>query len=290
MAEHGESSDARNERTPGDGPDRSSPATGHAPLPLVFRAEARTHVGLLRGSNEDAFAFDEHAGLFSVADGMGGHAGGEIASRVAVACVMEASAPLANGDEQLGRTLFRSAAERAHFELEAHGEEHPELRGLGTTLTALRSLAEGTIQLLHVGDSRAYLYRAGRLTALTTDHSWVFEQLVNPGRLTREQARTHPSGNLISNCVGGGLPDAPVADLIDVPVHAGDRVLLVTDGLTDMLPEAGIAGLCGEHTERSALVDALVQAALNAGGRDNITVMVIDAIAPVDDRALALAS
>jgi protein phosphatase len=271
---------------------RSADAEGASPtgLQLRFRAEARTHVGHVRDGNEDAFASDERAGLFCIADGMGGHAGGEIASRVAIACVMEASGPLANGDEQLGRTLFRSAAERAHFELEAHGEEHPELHGLGTTLTAFRTLPEGGIQLLHVGDSRAYLYRAGRLAALTTDHSWVFEQLVNTGALTREQARTHPRGNLISNCVGGGLADAPVADLADVTVHAGDRLLLATDGLTDMVPEAGIAALCGEHADRAALADALVQAALNAGGRDNITVLVVDVVVPVDDRALALAS
>jgi protein phosphatase len=141
-----------------------------------------------------------------------------------------------------------------------------------------------------VGDSRAYLYRVGKLTPLTTDHSWVFDEYVNPGVLTREQGRTHPNCNIISKCVGAGIPDAPAGDICEVTVRPGDRLLLATDGLTDMLPEPGIEALCGEHEDRASLADALVAAALAAGGRDNITLLVIDVVPPVDDRALALAS
>lgn len=241
---------------------------------IAVRAAARTHVGHVRQQNEDSFGCDAQAGIFCVADGLGGHAGGAVASRIARDMVMDSRRAAAAGDAELAGQLFRSAAEHAHHELLAHGAAHPRERDLGTTLTALRLLGD-TAEILHVGDSRAYRCRSYALEPLTEDHSLVFDLLRRGILATREEARAHPSCNIVTQCVGGD-PDAPVADLLVVDVVPGDRFLLVTDGLTDLVPEAGIAALCGEHEDTERLADALVEAALAAGGRDNVTVVIVD--------------
>ena len=238
------------------------------------RAAARTHAGRVRRENQDAFGCDVAAGLFCVADGLGGHAGGEAASRIVRDMVMDSARAEAAGDAALARQLFRAAAEHAHHELLAHGASHPRERDLGSTLTALR-LQGPRAEILHVGDSRAYRCRSSLLQPLTEDHSLVFDLLRRGIIATREEARAHPRSNIVTQCVGGGS-EAPVPDFVEVDVAAGDRFLLVTDGLTDLVPEAGIAALCGEHEDPERLADALVEAALAAGGRDNITVVVVD--------------
>ena len=161
---------------------------------LVLRSARRTHRGHVRANNEDSAAARDAAGLYCVADGLGGQPGGEVASRLAVAEVLKALH--ARSDEAAG-AAFRLAAAEAHDELTAYGERHPDMWGLGTTLTALRYAGGSTAQVLHVGDSRAYRYRRGVLEPLTSDHSVVFE-LVRSGQLTREQARVHPRANLVT--------------------------------------------------------------------------------------------
>lgn len=238
-------------------------------MTLALRYAARSHAGLLRTSNEDSV----YAGprLLAVADGMGGHAAGEVASAVAIAsiAVLDEDAP---GPDLLD--ALKSAALSANQHLHDMVSGDAALEGMGTTLTAI--LWGGSrLGLLHIGDSRCYLLRDGELSQITHDHSLV-QSLVDAGRISREEAETHPQRNVITNVLDGRDDLEP--DLSVREVRAGDRYLLCSDGLTG--PVASL------DTLRDALslaapqeaVDRLVQLALRGGGPDNITVVVADAI------------
>ncbi len=237
-------------------------------MTLSLRFAARSDVGLLRDGNEDS----GYAGprLLAVADGMGGQAAGEVASSVVIANL----APL--DDEIPGADLLdllAVAVERANEQLRQLVEQHPQLEGMGTTLTAL--LWSGArIGMVHVGDSRAYLLRDGQLTQITHDHTWV-QQLVDEGRITEEEADHHPQRSLLMRAIDGrGNVDL---DLSIREARPGDRYLLCSDGLSGVVSRETIEATLPKGDPEEA-VDALVQLALRGGGPDNITCIVADVV------------
>ena len=227
-------------------------------------ATLRTDIGKLRKQNEDAAWFDEARAVFAVADGMGGHLAGEVASRMAIEAVQQ----MARENERPGIAALREAVACAHETILAHAQDHIECAGMGTTLSVLW-LGENYAYIAHVGDSRIYRLREGSLTQITQDHSLV-EELVRAGLITREQARTHPRRNIITRALGTHGENEP--DLLVTDVQDGDVFLLCTDGLTGMVPDDEI-----ERTLRDcgmeAAADRLLALALDAGGRDNVTLI-----------------
>jgi protein phosphatase len=228
-----------------------------------------TDAGKVRQNNEDAMLVGdgEDETLFVVADGIGGFEAGEVASSLAVD-VLRGLHP---------DKTFKAAIGEANRRILAAGRDDEKLSGMGTTVVAIRfggTQREPLAEVAHVGDSRAYLVRAGEMNPITEDHSLVAE-LVRSGDLTRDQAAEHPQKNLITRALGAD-EDVDV-DTTVLPVDAGDRVLLCSDGLSDMVPEARISEILlesPEDPERAAR--GLLSAALEAGGNDNITVVVVD--------------
>jgi PPM family protein phosphatase len=235
---------------------------------LSLRYAARSEVGLLRDGNEDA----AYAGprLLAVADGMGGHAAGEVASAVTISSV----APLDQdvpGPDLL--SALRAAAEEANGILADVVDQHPWLDGMGTTLTAL--LWSGTrLGVVHVGDSRAYLLRDGELHQITQDHTLV-QSLIDAGRISTEEADVHPQRSLITRALDGRGEVEP--DLSIREGRRGDRYLLCTDGLTGVVSEPTIREAL-MLPDPAAAVDRLVDLALRAGGPDNVTCIVADVV------------
>lgn len=236
-------------------------------MTLVLRYAARSDRGLVRANNEDSV----YAGarLLALADGMGGHAAGEIASQL----MISALAPL-DEDEPGGDLLSKLAeATRAGNEAIAHQvEEEPDLEGMGTTLTAIL-FGGNRLGLVHVGDSRAYLMRGGQLTQITRDDTFV-QSLVDQGKITPEQAHTHPQRSLIMRALTGN--DVELT-LTVREVRVGDRYLLCSDGLSDVVSDETIATTLQEGDQGSA-ADRLIELALRSGGPDNVTVIVADVI------------
>jgi serine/threonine protein phosphatase PrpC len=223
-----------------------------------------TDPGLKRGGNEDALLLEPP--LYAVADGMGGHRAGEIASRVAVDALL-ADAPRRADSKALGRAI--RTANRAVMEA---AEKSRTRAGMGTTLTAV--MVDGThLAVAHVGDSRAYLLHEGVLERITEDHSMVAD-MVRQGTLTEEEARFHPQRSVITRALGSD-PNM-VADSFDVRAAAGDRLLLCSDGLSSMLADDVIADMLRSAPDARSAAHALVDAANRAGGYDNITVVVVD--------------
>jgi len=229
-----------------------------------------TDTGKVREHNEDSVFPDESGNtggtvVLMVADGMGGAVAGEVASRLAVQAASEAEAddPIDPADRVLaGNSAVILAT-----------EEDRSLAGMGTTLTLVQLDPAGNAQFAHVGDSRAYLLRGAELSQITTDHSLVGE-LVSLGRITKEEARNHPHRHLVTRVLGLG----PISvDTEQLKLEASDRILLCSDGLTDMVTDAMIEEIlsAGEGVEATAW--ALIEQANAAGGVDNTTVVVIDA-------------
>ncbi|MBK5306525.1 MAG: protein phosphatase 2C domain-containing protein [Frankiaceae bacterium] len=238
-------------------------------MTLTLRYAARSHTGLLREGNEDSV----YAGprLLAVADGMGGHAAGEVASAVAIAAIagLDEDAP---GPDLLAALL--GAAKSANRHLHDMVEGDAALDGMGTTLTAI--LWGGSrLGLLHIGDSRAYLLREGELSQITHDHTLV-QSLVDAGRISADEAEAHPQRNVITKVLDGREDLDP--DLSVREVRAGDRYLLCSDGLTGPVGSTDTLRDALSEAEPQAAVDRLVQLALRGGGPDNITVVVADAI------------
>ncbi len=231
----------------------------------------RTDVGIIRSGNEDNFLMVPDRGIFVVADGMGGHAAGEVASEMAVRYVARELGSLRGlGDDQVAdrmRTAIR-AANGAIFQRTL--TEHDK-RGMGTTVTTL-VLYETRFLIGQVGDSRAYLHRDGRLIQLTKDHSYVQEQ-VDAGYLTPEQARTHPYSNVITRCVGANSDVMP--DIYLGTVKPQDLFLLASDGLTGMLDDPELAQIMNGDRMPQERVDALITEANRHGGLDNITAIIV---------------
>jgi PPM family protein phosphatase len=228
-----------------------------------------TDAGKVRQNNEDALLVGEGEDetLFVVADGIGGFEAGEVASSLAVE-VLRGLQP----DEP-----FKAAIGEANRRIVAAGRGDEKLSGMGTTVVAVRfggTQREPVAEVAHVGDSRAYLMRGGDMKPITEDHSLVAE-LVRSGDLTRDQAADHPQKNLITRALGA---DEEVdVDTAVLPVEAGDRILLCSDGLSDMVSEAGISEILAESpADPEKTARGLLSAALEAGGNDNITVVVVD--------------
>jgi len=249
-----------------------------------IQAYGLTDVGKKRKHNEDAYALDEAEGLFIVADGMGGHAAGEVAAKITVETIGEFIAATRQKEEATWpfkynhELLFNSnrlaiAIEKANERVMSAVASQPWLKGMGTTVVA-GLLNEKILSLAHVGDSRAYLYRAGELTRLTDDHSWVHEQ-VSAGILTEDEAKTHPLKNVVTRALGGGPSVAP--DLREMEFLPGDAFLFCSDGLTTMLSDEEIRDCVAvdETKDAEALCQDLVDLANDKGGVDNITVVIV---------------
>jgi protein phosphatase len=224
---------------------------------------AATDVGRVRDGNEDAYLVDDAMGLVAVADGMGGHRAGEVASATALEALRAAVSA--------GRPL-RESIEDANAAVYGKSLTDDALRGMGTTLTAGTLAAGGTLLVGHVGDSRAYLLHDGELRQLTTDHSLV-EELVRDGRLTSDEAAVHPQRSIITRALG---VDASVeVDVYPVELVPRDRLLLCSDGLTGMVQPDAIAAVLRREEDPTRAATALIDAANTAGGEDNITVVVV---------------
>jgi PPM family protein phosphatase len=222
----------------------------------------RTDTGRQRRDNEDnAFA---RAPVFVVADGMGGAQAGEVASKIAIDTFQQGLPDSGSPEERLATRV-----REANHEIHELSRADRERAGMGTTLTAAY-VDDTSVAIAHVGDSRAYLFRDGKLERLTQDHSLV-EELVRQNKLTPEQAAGHPQRSIITRALG---PEASVeVDTWTYPVRAGDILLLCSDGLTTMISEARVAEILGEAGSLDGTADALIDAANEAGGRDNITVV-----------------
>jgi len=248
---------------------------------MRLEAFAWTDPGPVRENNEDSFFVDEDAGLFVVADGMGGHAAGEVASRVAVDTIRELLQEGADPDEtRLDRDMqdpadvlrerLRYAMNQASARIRREAQLNPAYAGMGTTVAVL--LIEGRqAHVAHVGDSRIYLLRDGQLQRLTRDHT-VVQQEIDAGRLTPALARQVPHRNYLTQSVGYHGPVEP--DTATRPVQAGDVFVLCSDGLTDPLDDPRIAEIM-RQTHPSDLAETLVNQAVQGGGEDNVTVLTV---------------
>lgn len=236
-----------------------------------MKAVSRTNTGLVRNSNEDAVLTDM-PDLFAIADGMGGYAAGEIASVETIKVLQEEKKNFAGltGDA-LCRAL-QEAASKANEHLLSLVSKTPDYEGMGTTLVAVYLAEDGMAYALNIGDSRLYLWRGGELKQITQDHSYV-AQLVSKGDITTEEARRHPQRNVILRAVGAD--EVLESDVFSFKVEPGDRLLLCSDGLSDMASDEEIAAVLAERNVDKA-ADELLELALNNGGRDNISVILLD--------------
>lgn len=248
---------------------------------MRLEAYAWTDPGPVRENNEDTFLVDQDAGLFIVADGMGGHAAGEVASRLATDTIRDLLQEGEDPDEtRLDRNVqdpgdvlrerLRYAMNQASARIRREAQAKPAYAGMGTTVCVL--LVEGDqAHVAHVGDSRIYLFRDGQLSRLTRDHT-VVQQEIDAGRLTPELARQVAHRNYLTQSVGYHGPVEP--DTATRALQPGDLFVLCSDGVTDPLEDRRIAEICAS-TYPTDLAETLVREALQAGGEDNITVVTV---------------
>ncbi|MCC9706947.1 Stp1/IreP family PP2C-type Ser/Thr phosphatase [Streptomyces sp. MNU76] len=238
-------------------------------MSLSLRFAAGSHKGMIREGNEDS----GYAGprLLAIADGMGGQAAGEVASSEVISTLVTLDDDVPGSDIL---TSLGTAVQRANDQLRSMVEEDPQLEGMGTTLTALLWTGQ-RLGLVHVGDSRAYLLRDGVLTQITQDHTWV-QRLVDEGRITEEEATTHPQRSLLMRALGSG--DHVEPDLSIREVRAGDRYLICSDGLSGVVSHQTMEDTLASYQGPQETVQELIQLALRGGGPDNITVIVADVL------------
>ena len=239
-------------------------------MSIALRYAARSDVGLVRSNNQDSAYAGSH--LLVVADGMGGHAGGDVASSVAIGRLARLDSETPASD--IVATLEESVLE-ANQEILRRARDEPQLRGLGTTITALLR-AEGKFALAHIGDSRAYLLREEETVQVTKDHTFV-QRLLDEGRLTEEEAERHPQRSVLMRVLGDVDAD-PELDLSLRPAHTGDRWMLCSDGLSGLVSLDTIDATLKDIEDPGECADALVQLALKGGGPDNITCIVADVV------------
>jgi serine/threonine protein phosphatase PrpC len=232
-------------------------------MATVSHSAAASHVGKIRSNNQDSGYSGRH--LFVVADGMGGHAGGDVASAIATRRIMEADqayqspqqAALIAANSQLAETVF----------------EHTELTGMGTTVSALIVL-EDEVAIAHIGDSRIYLLRDGELSQITIDHTFV-QRLVDSGRITEQEAMVHPRRSVLMRVLGD-VESSPEIDTSILTTFAGDRWLLCSDGLSGVVSNSGIKAALSSNLDAQAVADRLIKESLDGGAPDNVTIVVTD--------------
>ena len=240
---------------------------------------ALTDVGRARERNEDSYIAGEY--VFAVADGLGGHNAGDVASRLAVE-------PLAALDRTVEGTPIERVAEALSTAVDAanravyqRAQDDAKVRGMGTTLTAI-AISDGSAHLAHVGDSRCYLIRAGEMTQLSSDHTLV-ARMVAEGKLTPEQAETHPQRSILTRALGAE-PEVDV-DTLEIQLQAGDRLVLCSDGLSSVIGEDQILATVQDSKDLKELCKRLIEAANQRGGPDNITVVVVEVTGVPEARA-----
>lgn len=238
-------------------------------VPEINHAAAVSHVGKVRANNQDS----GYAGkdLFLVADGMGGHAGGDVASALALRRIREADRHYADTDE--AEDALHDALLAANTRLTEKVMEQPELTGMGTTVSAICRVHD-RMTIAHIGDSRIYLFRDGVLTQISTDHTFV-QRLVESGRITREEARVHPRRSVLMRVLGD-VDASPEIDRFSVATRPGDRWLLCSDGLTAVLPDNAIQRELASGDGPRQTAGRLLRHALDGGAPDNVTIVVLD--------------
>ena len=232
-------------------------------MAIALRYAARSDVGLVRQVNQDSGYAGPH--LLVVADGMGGHAAGDVASSIAIGQIVSLDGESHGSDDALD--LLAKALHSANSELQQAIGRQPELQGMGTTVTALLRTGS-TIAVAHIGDSRAYLLRDDTFTQITHDHSFV-QSLVDEGRLTEDEAEGHPQRSLVTRVLTGQHDDEP--DLAVREAHIGDRYLLCSDGLSGFVARDTIREVLEQRMPPGPTADRLVELAMRAGAPDNVT-------------------
>ncbi|TFD64264.1 PP2C family protein-serine/threonine phosphatase [Cryobacterium ruanii] len=238
-------------------------------MATVSHSAAASHVGKIRSNNQDS----GYAGrsLFVVADGMGGHAGGDVASSIATKRIIEADKPYASAQD--AEFALQAALIGANAQLAETVFEHAELTGMGTTVSAIVVL-ENEVAIAHIGDSRIYLLRERELSQITIDHTFV-QRLVDSGRITEAEAMVHPRRSVLMRVLGD-VEASPEIDTSIMATIAGDRWLLCSDGLTGVVSHTAIASALASGANAQDVADLLVKESLDGGAPDNVTVVIVD--------------
>jgi len=241
--------------------------------PLYFQCAARSAVGLIRNGNEDSALTGSQ--LIAVADGMGGHAGGEVASSVAINTLSEIAPTFINPDidSESASDLFLNSLHTIDGQIRAVTQDEPQLAGMGTTLTSL-FISGSEISLLHVGDSRAYRLRGNDLAQLSADHT-VLQELLNNGVISESEAQVHPQRSMLTQALMGEGSLEPSLHIFEGKIK--DRYLVCSDGLTGVLSDKEIKSLI-KGKDAAAAVDALIDATYINGAPDNVTVILADLV------------
>jgi protein phosphatase len=229
---------------------------------------AASHVGKIRSNNQDSGYAGEY--LFVVADGMGGHAGGDVASALAIQSIAHVDRRFDSAAD--AAEALRSALLEANHELAETVFEHPELAGMGTTVSSIVRIGD-QLALAHIGDSRIYRWREGSLTQVTKDHTFV-QRLVDSGRITAEEAASHPRRSVLMRVLGD-VDLTPEIDIEVLDTRAGDRWLICSDGLSGYVAESRLAELLAEHPDAGVAIQALIDESLDNGAPDNVTAVVV---------------
>lgn len=245
-------------------------------MTVRFTSAIGSHVGMVRSNNQDSGFAGDH--LFLVADGMGGHAGGDVASALTAQAMADLDAEPTGTAEDTGRTL-RSELLRTNRMLRSTVGERPELSGMGTTFTGFITVGD-QLALAHIGDSRLYLFRDGKLRQITSDHTFV-QRLVDSGRITEEEAKTHPRRSVLMRVLGD-VDASPEIDTDVLSTRPGDIWLLCSDGLCGYVEESDMEKVLRRRKSLQGSVDALIDKSLANGAPDNVTVVLVETVGESD--------
>lgn len=248
-------------------------------MKVTWEAAGATDVGRVRAHNEDSFVIDAQRGVFLVADGMGGHAAGEVASAIAseaVGAALRQGVDAGLRTDGLAEAMVQSF-HAAHRSIINYSLTKPETRGMGTTLTALVVCDDGSFRLGHIGDSRCYVLRDGELSQVSRDHTWV-QREIDEGRLTERGSRRHHLSHVLTRALGADSLDQP--DVYSGTLLPGDVVLLCSDGLTGMLTDRMLRRVLMRGGDLADRIAELVVDANERGGRDNITAVLVRILDP----------
>lgn len=236
---------------------------------MTILSAAGSHVGKIRSNNQDSGYAGTH--LFVVADGMGGHAGGDVASALAIQSIAQVDRVFESVDE--AEQVLKTALLEANGELAEAVLQHPELSGMGTTISGVVRVGD-QLALAHIGDSRIYRWRDETLTQITKDHTFV-QRLVDSGRITAEEAAVHPRRSVLMRVLGD-VDLNPEIDTDIVDTQPGDRWLLCSDGLSGFVSDERVGELLAKHTDAQSAVEALIDETLDEGAPDNVTIVIVD--------------